>query len=84
MIAKFRQPGESPERSSSPLVVVVCMYAGWLPIQLSKDNLNIPMGNGPLLTSRRFSAYPEFMSMQLTFCCCCRFLPAPTDACQTR
>ena len=37
MIAKLRQSGESPERSSSPLVVVVCTYAARLPIQLSKD-----------------------------------------------
>jgi hypothetical protein len=37
MIAKFRQSGESPERSSSPLVVVVCGETAWLPIQLSKD-----------------------------------------------
>jgi hypothetical protein len=34
MIAKIKQPGESPERSSSSLVVVVCMYAAPLPIQL--------------------------------------------------
>jgi len=37
VIAKLRQSGESPERSSSPLVVVVCTYAARLPIQLSKD-----------------------------------------------
>jgi hypothetical protein len=37
MIAKFRQSGESPERSSSPLVVVVCTYATVLPIQLLQD-----------------------------------------------
>jgi hypothetical protein len=34
MIAKFRQSNESPERSSSPLVVVVCMHATRLHIQL--------------------------------------------------
>jgi hypothetical protein len=34
MIAKIRQPVESPERSSSSLVDVVCMHATWLPIQL--------------------------------------------------
>ena len=35
VIAKFRLPNESPERSSSLLVVVVCTYAPLLPIQLS-------------------------------------------------
>jgi hypothetical protein len=34
MIAKIKQPGESPERSSSSLVDVVCLYAARLPIQL--------------------------------------------------
>jgi len=37
VIAKFRQSGESPERSSSPLVVVVCTDAALMPIQLLKD-----------------------------------------------
>jgi hypothetical protein len=37
MIAKFRQSVESPERSSSLLVVVVCMCAARLPIQLSME-----------------------------------------------
>jgi hypothetical protein len=35
MIAKIKQPGESPERSSSSLVDVVCLYPPRLPIQLS-------------------------------------------------
>jgi hypothetical protein len=35
VIAKIEQPGESPERSSSSLVVVVCTHAARLPIQLS-------------------------------------------------
>jgi hypothetical protein len=34
MIAKIRQPVESPERSSSSLVDVVCIDAVPLPIQL--------------------------------------------------
>jgi hypothetical protein len=35
MIAKIEQPVESPERSSSSLVDVVCIDADGLPIQLS-------------------------------------------------
>jgi hypothetical protein len=35
MIAKIKQPGESPERSSSSLVDVVCLYPPRLHIQLS-------------------------------------------------
>lgn len=42
MIAKFWQSGESPERSSSPLVVVVCTSAARLPIQLSMDTALFP------------------------------------------
>jgi hypothetical protein len=37
MIAKRRTARESPERSSSLLVVVVCMEAARMPIQLWKD-----------------------------------------------
>jgi hypothetical protein len=52
VIAKFRQSGESPERSSSLLVVVVCMEATRLPIQLSKDaNTFLMTGLGPPLTT---------------------------------
>jgi hypothetical protein len=41
MIAKFWQSGESPERSSSPLVVVVCTPTARLPIQLSMDTCTL-------------------------------------------
>jgi hypothetical protein len=85
MIAKFRQPGESPERSSSLLVVVVCMHAARLPIQLSKDaNTFLMTGMAHTLDHTACPAYPESMSTQPIFCCCRRSPLARTDACQTR
>jgi len=84
MIAKFWQSGESPERSSSPLVVVVCTSAARLPIQLSMDTCALSAGRLKSLTSHSILAYPESMPTQHIFCCCRRSPLAYTDACHTR
>lgn len=85
MIAKFRQSNESSERSSSPLVVVVCTYAAVLPIQLSVDpNTFLMIGLAYRLTAGTAPAYSESMLAQPTFCCCRRSPLAHTDARQTR
>jgi hypothetical protein len=85
VIAKFRQSNESSERSSSPLVVVVCTYAAGLPIQLSVDTNTFLMTNlAYRLTAGTTPAYSESMPTQLTFCCCRRSPLAHTDARQTR
>jgi hypothetical protein len=84
MIAKFWQSGESPERSSSSLVVVVCTSAGRLPIQLSVETRTLPTGRSSSLTEHSILAYPESMPMQHIFCCCRRSPLASTDACHAR
>ncbi len=85
MIAKIEQPGESPERSSSSLVVVVCMHAAWLPIQLSYSFNGMALALFPVkqlksLTARSYPAYPESMRTLHTFCCCRRSPLAHTEA----
>jgi hypothetical protein len=84
VIAKIKQPGKSPERSSSSLVVVVCMYAAGLPIQLSYSVL---AGISPFLvkqltslTTRSYPAYSESMPTLYTFCCRRRSPLAHTEA----
>src|SRR5207302_2894555 len=62
VIAKIEQPGESPERSSSSLVVVVCTYAARLPIQLSyafHGNLAFFSQAIDILDHSLLPAYPE-------------------------
>jgi hypothetical protein len=84
MIAKIKQPGESPERSSSSLVVVVCTYAARLPIQLSYTLLrsasSFLVKRLKSLTARCYPAYPESMLTLHIFCCCCRSPLAHTEA----
>ena len=83
MIAKIRQPVESPERSSSSLVDVVCIDAADLPIQLwygFPRNLSILIRRLKSLTTRSSPAYPESMLTLHTFCCCRRSPLAYTEA----
>jgi hypothetical protein len=80
VIAKFRQSGESPERSSSLLVVVVCTCAAFMPIQLSKDANTFLMIVMAALDRTDHAAYSESMPMQHTFCCCRRSPLAHTKA----
>ncbi len=84
MIAKFWQSGESPERSSSSLVVVVCTSAAELPIQLSMDTCTLSARRLNSLTLQSLLAYPESMPTQHIFCRCRRSPLANTDACHTR
>ena len=84
MIAKIKQPGESLERSSSSLVVVVCMCPALLPIQLLMDARPFPMSSLRHLTAGSHPAYSEFMPTQHTFCCCRRSPLACTEAREAR
>jgi hypothetical protein len=58
MIAESWQSGESPERSSSPLVVVVCTFAARLPIQLSVDTRSLSAGRLNLLDRALYPGLP--------------------------
>jgi hypothetical protein len=84
VIAKIKQPGESPERSSSSLVVVVCMHPARLPIQLSyrfpRDLAHFPVERLTSLTTGNYPAYPEPMPSLHILCCCRRSPLAHTEA----
>jgi hypothetical protein len=84
MIAKIKQPGESPERSSSSLVVVVCPRAPRLPIQLwysfHRYLAFFFFKPRTSLTTLSYSAYPKSMPTLHIFCCCRRSPLAYTEA----
>jgi hypothetical protein len=80
MIAKLGSPANLLERSSSLLVVVVCTYAAFMPIQLSKDANTFLMIILAALDRTDYAAYSESMPTQHTFCCCRRSSLAYTEA----
>jgi hypothetical protein len=84
MIAKIRQPVESPERSSSSLVDVVCIDAARLPIQLwysfLEQSLSFLDQQSNCVTTHSSPAYPESMLTLHIFCCCRRSPLAHTEA----